>query len=247
MGEAPETEFGETWVYESIVGALPGVDVSPRAALAIQVVAFEVGVVGLGLAYGLPTRAMVAGTAAVLVSTAGSAAMLRLSREIRALDAPEPYRRLLFGTSVEVVLGVLAFVALVTHLFVYDPANSGSPLVSSLLGERPPTLVVYLTLLVLWDVTYRIGTSWWACVVAVWRSVRYDFDPATARAYQRVDALALAFGALQSLLVPFVLDRSVLLAALLGHLVAVTTTTGLSVGLLELKARRAEGGELTPT
>ncbi|PSQ16911.1 hypothetical protein BRD00_08985 [Halobacteriales archaeon QS_8_69_26] len=244
-GDRP-SEYGEAWAYESIVGALPGVDISARAAIAVQILAFEVGVVVLGLLYGLSERAMVAGTAAVLVSAAGSAAMLRLGARIRALPAPEPYRRLLLGSSVEVVLGVLAFVALVTHLFVFDPANSERPLVEALFGPDPPFLVVYLALLVLWDVTYRIGASWWACVVAVWRSYRYSFDPATARAFQRVDGLAMAFGAVQALLVPFVLDRPVLLAALVGHLSAVTVATALSVGLLELRVR-GEDGILTPT
>jgi hypothetical protein len=242
---ASRTEYGEAWVYESIVGALPGVEIPEWLAVAIQLAVFETAVVVLALVYDLPEAALV-GSAVVIVAAAGSVVMLGLGSRIRELPAPDPYRRLLFGSSVEVVLGVLAFVALVTHLFVYDPRTSANPLFEALLGAEPPLLVVYLTLLLLWDVAYRIGTSWWACVVAVWRSLRYDFDPETARAFQRVDALNLGFGIVQLILVPFLLDRPVLLAVVLGHVVAVIATSSTSILLLHAGSTR-EHGQLTRT
>jgi hypothetical protein len=225
-----DARYGDAWVYESIVGALPGVDVGSPAAIGIQVLAFEVGVVLVAALYGL-WQGVIVGTAAVAVAAVGSALMLSYARRIRRLDAPEAYRRLLFGSNVEVVLGVLAFVATVTHLFVYDPRVAAEPLVETLLGEEPPVLATYLTLLVLWDVVYRIGTSWWASVAAVWRAIVYDFDPARSRAFARADGLNLAFAAVQLLFVPFVLDRPVLLVVLLGHVLAVGAATALSVGL----------------
>jgi len=96
-------------------------------------------------------------------------------------------------------------------------------------------LVVYLTLLVLWDVCYRIGTGWWASVAAVWRSVRFRLDPSTRRALRRADLETLGFGLLQLAFVPFLLGQPVLLAAVVGHVLAVTTVTGLSVLALELR------------
>jgi hypothetical protein len=231
--------YGDAWVYESIVGALPGVDVSSSTAIGIQVLAFEAGVLLVAGLYGLWTGALV-GTAAVAVAAIGSALMLTYARRIRELDAPEAYRRLLFGSNVEVVLGVLAFVAVVTHLFVYDPRVAAEPLVGTLLGEEPPVLATYLTLLVLWDVVYRIGTSWWAAVAAVWRAYTFDFDAERRRAFARVDGLNFAFAAVQLLFVPFVLDRPVLLVVLLGHVLAVAAATVLSVGLT-----LADGGNAT--
>jgi hypothetical protein len=222
------TEYGRTWAYESVVGALPGVDVPPRLALAAQFVAFEVPVLALGWYYDLPAAAL-AGTVAVVVATAGSAEMLRIGGLVRDADAPEPYLRLLFGSSVEVVLAVLAYVALVTYLFVWDTAPT---LVGSLFGADPPVLVVYLTLLVLWDLCYRIGTGWWASVVALWRSARYRFDDATARRLARADAETMGFGLLQLVLVPFVTDHPVLAVAVGGHVLAVTLVTGASIALL---------------
>ena len=227
-GEGPE--YGETWVYESIVGALPGIDLSRPFAVGLQLALFEVGVLLLAWYYDLWTAA-VAGTAAVLVAAVGSVEMLRIGSFARSAAVPESYRRLLFGSSIEVVLAVLAYVALVTHLFVFDP-RSGTSLVETLFGPEPPVAVVYLTLLVLWDLCYRIGTGWWASVVALWRSARFRFDPETVRALRRVDLETMGFGFVQLLLVPFLLGHPVLLVALVGHVLAVTAVTGLSVVLL---------------
>lgn len=236
VDQHPPPEYGETWVFESIIGALPGVDVPPRAALAIQFASFEVAVLLLAWAYDL-WPAAVAGTVAVAVATVGSGEMLRIARRTRRLDVPESYRRLLFGSKIEVVLGILAYVALVTYLFVWDPQAPPEPLFEGLFGGEPPVLVAYVTLLVLWDVCYRIGTGWWASVVALWRSVRFSFDEPTRRSLQRTDAETMGFGLLQLAFVPFLLDQPVLLVAVVGHVLAVVTVTGLSIVLL---ARQSE-------
>ena len=165
--------------------------------------------------------------------------MLRISTLIRRIDVPPTYRALLFASNVEVVLSVLAYVALLTHLFVFDPQVSSMPLLNQLFGSEPPVLVVYLTLLILWDVSYRIGTGWWASVTGLWRSARYRFDPETARVFIRADLEIWGFGVLQLVLVPFVLNQPVLLAALVGHVIAVTAVTAVSVGLLRYRSRTA--------
>jgi hypothetical protein len=213
--------YGETWVYESIVGALPGVSLSELQAILLQVAIFEVALLVLAWAYDLWT-AVPAGTVAVGVAAVGSLAMLRLGEGLRSLSVPEAYPRLLFGSSIEVVLGVLAFVALVTHLFVFDPRGGGVPLLASLFGPEPPVVVVYLTLLVLWDLCYRIGTSWWAAVVSLWRAWRYTFDPVTARRLRRLDLINVGFAVAQAGMLPFVRDEPVLLVAVGGHVLAVT-------------------------
>jgi len=225
-------EYGETWVYESIIGALPGISVSSRAALAIQFLGFEAAILALAWLYGLP-RAAIAGTVAVVVATVGSAEMLQGDVRQHREDVPDAYRRLLFASNVEVVLAVLAYVALVTHLFVWDLRGEGPPLVETLFGQDPPVLVVYLTLLVLWDVCYRIGTGWWASVAALWRSARYRFDADTRRVLLRADLETFGFGLVQLAFVPFLLDQPVLLAAVVGHVGAVTAVTGLSLVLLQ--------------
>lgn len=223
-----EVEYSDTWVYENIITALPGVMLDEPEAIALQVVIFEAGMIALAWAYDL-WEVVPAGSAAVFVAAVGSLAMLRLSSANRSADVPETYYRLLFGSSIEVVLAVLAFIAFVTHVFVFDPRNSATPLLESLFGEEPPVLAVYLMLLVLWDVCYRIGTSWWAAVVALWRSVRYQFDAETARRFRRLDAINIVFAVAQLVMVPFIRDQPVLLLALGGHVVAVSTVSGVAI------------------
>lgn len=230
-------EYGETWVYEGIIGAVPGLDLDPRVALGIQFVVFEGALLILAWLYDLRAAA-VAGTVAVLVATAGSAEMIRIGRHVRGEAVPESYRNLLFGSNIEVVLAVFAYAALLTHLFVFDPRGGGTPLLEALLGTDPPVLAVYLLLLVLWDVCYRIGAGWWASVAALWRSTRYQFDDETRRGLRRADLETAGFGLLQLAFVPFLLGQPVLLVAVLGHVVAVLVVTGLSLTLLQVRRKR---------
>jgi hypothetical protein len=232
-------EYGETWVYESIIGALPGIHIGPRAALAIQFVGFEAAIVLLSWYYDLWTAA-VAGTVAVVIATVGSAEMLRIAKRTRGEGVPDAYRRLLFSSNIEVVLAVLAYVALLTHLFVFDPRTAETPLVEALFGENPPVLVVYLTLLVLWDVCYRIGTGWWASVAALWRSARFRFDAETRRSLRNADLETFGFGVLQLAFLPFLTGQPVLFAVVLGHFLAVSAVIGASVVLLRLREPTAQ-------
>ena len=234
--EGPHLEYGETWVYESIVGALPGIRLPTWAALAIQLVVFEVAVIAMSWYYDTWNVAIVA-TAVIFVATVGSIEMLRISTLVRRIDVPPTYRALLFSSNMEVVLSVLAYIALLTHIFVFDPQTASSPLLTALFGPDPPVLVVYLMLLILWDICYRIGTGWWASVTGLWRSFRFQFDPETARVFQRADIETWGFGVLQLVLVPFVLNQPVLLASLFAHVTAVTVVTGISVALLQLRSR----------
>ena len=222
--------YGETWVYESIVGAVPGIDISDRLAVLVQFLLFEAGVLVLAAVYDLP-GAILPGTVAVLVAAAGSAFMLDIGARARGPGVPPTYRRLLFASSIEVVLGVVSFVLLVTYLFVWDPRD-GATLFGSLLGERPPVVPSALALLVLWDVCYRIGTGWWAAVVGLWRSLTRDLSPEAATRLAGVDVRTLAFGVLQAVLVPFVWGHPVLVVAIGGHVVAVVVVTTASLYVL---------------
>lgn len=215
------------WTYESIVDAIPGVTFPDWLALTVQFVLFEGLMVLLAWRYDL-WHAVPAGTAAIVVATAGSALMLLIGRRVRDLSIPMAYRKLLFGSSIEVVLGVIAYVALVTYLLVYTP-RTGTPLLESLLGTSPPIPAVFLTLLVLWDVCYRIGTAWWASVTGFWVAVRYPTEEATRRKLRRVDAFVIGFALLQLVLVPFVWGYDLLVFALVGHVVAVFCVSGSAI------------------
>jgi hypothetical protein len=226
-GDGDDPAFGETWVYESLVGGIPGLRLTARQAVGVQVLVFETLVLGLGVGYGLPARAIVAGTVAVVVAAAGSVAMLHIGAAARGVGLPAAHRRLLFGSSVEVLFGVLSFVALTTYLLGGTPA----PLVG-LVGADPPAAVTFVALLLLWDLCYRTGTSWWTALVSLWRSLRYRVDDETARRCRRIDAATVGFALLELALVPVVWGDALLVGAIVGHVVAVTAVSATATVLL---------------
>ena len=223
--------FGDTWVYENLVGGIPGLHLSARAAIGIQFLVFEALVVGLAVVYGLPSAAVVAGTVAVAVAAAGSVAMLYIGTASRELALPDAHRRLLFGSGVETLFGVLGFVAVVTYLL-----TGPSTPVESLVGGPPPAPVTFVILLILWDLCYRIGTSWWTALVSLWRSLRYRVAADTARRCRRLDAANVGFALLELALLPFVVERALLVWALLGHVAAVTAVSTAAALLLRTES-----------
>lgn len=224
---------GDEWVYESIIRSVPGLNTSRRVAITVQFVGFEVGILLLSWYHGRPTAA-IAGTVGVVVAVAGSVFMLRLASGIRRSSIPDPYRRVLFGSRIELVLGLVAFLLLVVYVFIYDPQQPGPPLVADLLGERPPALLSFLLLMVAWDVTYRIGVGWWASVTGLWRSRRFGATLSAAETTQfaRLDGLTVAFAAVQVLLVPVLSGHPLLQLAVLGHVIAVILVSGASILVL---------------
>jgi hypothetical protein len=242
-----EPSFGDAWVYESIVTALPGANLAGGPAIALQLGVFTAAILIVAAAYGV-WSAVVPGMAAVVVAAVGSYLMLQFGDASRTAAAPPRYYRLLYGSSIEVVLAVLAFIALLTHLFVYEPQFVGEPsplavllppgvvaadepLVEVLFGEEPPVAAVYLTMLVLWDLCYRIGTSWWAAVVSLYREIRLVRGAGAAATFRRLDVLNVGFAATQVVMLPFLLDRPVLLVAVAGHIVAVAVVSGAALTL----------------
>ena len=223
----------QEWVYETIIRSVPGLNTSRRVAIAVQFVGFEVGVLFFAWVFGLP-EAAVAGSAGVVVAVAGSIFMLGLSRLIRGTGTHPGYRRLLFGSRIELLLGLMAFFLLIVYVFIYDPRQPGVPLLESLMGTRPSILFSLLLLMIGWDVTYRIGVGWWASVAGLWRTVRYRTDsaPGLRKRYSRIDGMNIAFAAVQLILVPILAGHPLIQAALLGHVLAVAVVSGTSILLL---------------
>lgn len=226
-GRAP----GEAeWVYESVIRSLPGINTSRRVALGVQLLGFETAILLLAWYHDLPSAA-IAGTVGVLVAVAGSVFMLGLSGTVRQTDASSAYERVLFGSRIELLLGLVAFILLVVYVFVFDPRQPGPGLVSGLLGERPPLLFSFVLLMLAWDVAYRIGVGWWASVVGFWGSVRFggELGPATLARFRRIHLLIIGFGLVQLLLVPVLAGHPLLQFAVVGHTVAVTLVSGTAV------------------
>lgn len=230
-GNREPLDYGDAWVYESIFGALPGLSVSPRVAVLGQFALFETAVVLGALVFGLP-QALVPGTVAVGLAAAGSVAMIQIGRHARSSGVPPAYRRALFGSNIEVVLGLMAFVILVTYLFVVDPRGPGETLLARLLGPEPPAVAVVVFLLICWDVCYRIGTGWWASVVSLWGALRLEYPADTRRRLVRAYLGTMAFAVLQLSLLPFLIGDPFLAVAVAGHVVAVGIVTAAAIGLV---------------
>lgn len=222
---------GRGWVYEHIVSAVPGASVSPSRAIALQLVGFEAVVLGLVWLYQLPWAAAVAGTAAVVVATAGSVAMVAVGAAVRDANPSPTYERVLFGSNIEVVLGVFSYAALSTY-FLVGWTGQQPGLLRDVLGASPPAPAVFVAFLLAWDVCYRIGVGWWASLVGCWRSVRGHYEPGSAAALRRADSLTIGFAVVQLVLVPVVAREPLLALAILGHVAAVVAVSGASLAAL---------------
>lgn len=231
MLEPPNEEPGG-WAYVSLLSAIPGVDVGPRAALLVQLVLFEALAIVIAVGYDR-LEALPLATAAIVVATAGSALMLALSARIRSLSPPDVYRQTVFHASIDVVMGLVAFIAFLTYLLV-TASSPGGGLLGRLLGEPLPAIPVFFGLLLAWDVCYRIGTAWWVSSTGLWRTVAIDdaLDERTHRSYVRIELLAMAFALLQVGLVPFVWTDRLLAVAILGHVLAVLAVSTTTVVLI---------------
>lgn len=231
---SPDRSIGESeWTFESIIRSVPGINVSRYLALAVQLLGFEAAVVLLAIWYDLPNAAVI-GTVAVVVSFVGSVFMLGLSAAIRRANGPTPYRHLLFGSRMDILLGLIAFFLLLVYVFIYDPRTGGETLLNAVLGEQPPLVFAFVFLVIGWDVTYRIGVGWWASVVGFWRTYRFGMElslESRAR-YRQIDAATTVFAASQLLFVPFLSGHPLLQIALVGHAVAVLLVSGASIILL---------------
>ena len=151
--------------------------------------------------------------------------MVTTARAVRTGGEPDRYRRLVLGSRIELVLGLLAYVALLTYLFALDE-RAAPVLLETILGREPPALAVSLLLLLLWDVCYRIGTAWWASVTGLWRTVVLPQTGRGRAARRRLDRVTLGFGVLQLSLLPLLQGHPVLLIAVGGHVAAVLLVTG---------------------
>jgi hypothetical protein len=233
-------DASESWTYETIVNSIPGVRVSNTVGYAVQLLGFAAAVVVLWVAYGLPTRVLWIGLTVVAVATLGSGEMIYISDVVRSTDASERYRRLLFNSQIELVMGLVAFFIFVVYLFVVNP-RAGGGLLEYLLGDRPPALVVFTMLVLVWDVCYRIGTAWWAAVCGLWRAVVETPAAATRRPYRRLDLVILLFSVSQLVLLWVTGGDWFLTTVLVGHVGAVTVVTALVVGIERWKRARLQG------
>lgn len=232
MSQVSDAREQGGWAYVSLISTLSGLSLEPRRALALQFVAFEGAAVALSAWYSL-WEALPFATVAITVASVGSGLMVTLTDRLRSLDPPEPYRRTLFDSGVDVVMGLVAFIALVTYLLVARPSAGTGAVLGYFNGTRSVVAVAF-GLLVAWDLCYRIGTAWWVSLTGLWRSVRFGsaIDRRARTGYVRLDLLTIGFAGLQLLLVPFVRGDRLLAVAVVGHVAAVVIVSSASAAII---------------
>jgi hypothetical protein len=219
------------WAYVSLVSAVPGLSLDPRAALPAQFLAFEAVAIALAAWYDLWSALPVA-TVAIALATVGSGLMVRLRTVVRSQNPPAAYRSLLFESAADVAMGLVAFITLVTYVLVQS-RPPGPDVLERIVGVALPAPAIFLALVVAWDLCYRIGVGWLASVTGCWRSLRIrDEGPAKRRrAFRRADGLTMGFALSQLVLVPLLRTEPILAGLVLGHVVAVLVVSGLSVAV----------------
>lgn len=219
------------WAYVSLVSAVPGLSTDNRSAVTVQFGLFEGTAIILAAIYDL-WQLLPFATTAIVISTLGSYLMVSLSDRIQSLNPPEAYRRILFDSSIDILMGLVAFITLLTYLFI-DTLGPRSGLLEQLFGVSPPAPVVFFALFVAWDLTYRIGIVWWTSITGIWRTITYRTQETDSahNDYLRADLYTIVFAGLQLLLVPFLWSDQLLVLFLLGHVLAVVVVSGLAIAL----------------
>lgn len=217
------------WAYVSLVSAVPGLSTDNRSAVTVQFGLFEGTAILLAAIYDLWPLLPFA-TTAIIISTLGSYLMVSLSDRIQSHNPPESYRRTLFDSSIDILMGLVAFITLITYL-VIDAISAEVGLLEQLFGASPPAPVVFFALFVAWDLTYRIGIVWWTSITGLWRTITYRTHETDSTHYIRADLYTIVFAGLQLLLVPFLRSDRLLILFLLGHVLAVFVVSGLAIGL----------------
>ncbi|MFB6104659.1 MAG: hypothetical protein ABEJ57_06195 [Halobacteriaceae archaeon] len=215
----------------SLIGLLPGVSLRPGHALLVQFLGFETVAVLLATYYGL-WSALPFATVAIAIAAIGSSLILGLRAELHTAALPPAARRLLFDSSVDVLMGLVAYIGFLTYLIV-DTRGPDPTVLETVFDGPAPAPVVFFTLVVAWDLTYRIGIGWWASITGLWRTLRHDppTAPGARRSAIRADWYTISFAAVQLLVVPFLWAHRLLAALVVGHVLAVLLVSGLSIVL----------------
>jgi hypothetical protein len=156
--------------------------------------------------------------------------MSLLSERIHSANPPDSYRRVVFDSSIDIVMGLIAFITVITYLLIdaYNPTNG---FLARLFAGAPPAPVIFFALIIAWDLTYRIGIGWWTSITSLWRTVMVRTGQSRHYDYHYADLYTIAFAALQLLLLPFLWPDRFLSYLLIGHVAAVLIVSSLAIGL----------------
>jgi hypothetical protein len=164
------------WIHEIILEKIPPFSWLPSGySIMAQMIIMEIAGVTLGVFLSLPLLSMLLGTLAILVISLWSFLLTYSGSTIRRLEPPSDilekkvisdYRKTLFSRQhYELYLGSLILVSLIFYLSFLN-----QNLVRYWLGEKLSLVPLLLVLLILWDVSYRLGVGLWSAVISFRRS-----------------------------------------------------------------------------
>lgn len=232
------------WVHEFILDRIPPFSYLPRFwALITQLIIMEVVGLLCVVIFSLPLRSAILGTLAILAVVVWSAIAHRISLPLKKARLPKnphdrrtisKYKRLIFSEKhYEAIAGsVFAFLL---ALYVLFPGKQN---LDYWLGSNSGILPLALSLLLLWEVSYRVGFGMWTTLLASVRSSwlkravekRGAHVPYGSLDYlEKTDLMNMAMAFPAFMLLPIVVSDFVLLMVLVGYCLFVVSLSALSI------------------
>jgi len=232
------------WVHEIILEKVPPFSWVPRGYnVALQLVLMEIIGIFVAVMFSLSTRSMFYGSLAILVIWIWSLLAFHIASTVHKLQPPSApeerdvineYQRSLFSQrhrELGFAFIILAFIL----LYLFFERNL---IVHWLDGNLSPILLV-LVVILLWDISYRLGLGLWSAIIAFKRSVnlykvsrRRSKMRYTAykelRTLKRLDLINLSFGAVTLLFYPLATIDLVFFAGLLLYSAGISFFSAIS-------------------
>lgn len=157
----------------------------------------------------------------------------------REREIIDNYREMLWSPRrYELVLGICLYVAITAYLFGF-----GSKFLVSWLGKDLNPILISITLVLLWDVSYRLGLGIWLTTISFIRSRRLRIASKLRKemrytprreleVLKRLDLICLSFGQATLLLYPLCSNDLILLVLLLScsfYMMALSSISWLTI------------------
>lgn len=232
------------WVHEIILDRIPPFSYLPRFwALIAQLIIMEVVGLLCVIVFSLPLRSAILGTLAILAVVVWSAIAHRISLPLKKARLPKnpddrrtisKYRRLIFSEKhYEAMAG--SIFTLLLALYVLFPGKQN---LDYWLGGNPGVLPIALSLLLLWEVSYRVGLGMWTTLLASVRSSwlkkavdkRGGHVPYGSLDYlEKTDLMSMIMAFPAFMLLPIVRSDFILLMVLVGYCIFVVSISAFSI------------------
>lgn len=238
------------WVHEIILENIPPFSWLPRGYnVALQMFLMEIVGASIAISLSLPYHSILFGSLAILVISLWSFLIYHIGLTIHQLEPPsaplereviEQYQKSLFSRrhyELHLAVSVLAFLLFYLSFFKQS-------LVSYWLGGNFSPALLFLVVLILWDISYRIGVGLWSAILAFKRSIsllrvskmrtkmRYTAYR-ELKTLKRMDFINLVFGLVTLLLYPLFSFDITFFAGLLVYATAILLFSAASLLVIE--------------